>query len=433
MVQVISCTHQTTVILGMKRCIFTTDMKTANRYTLTAFLVFGLAQALFACEATPVIAGSRCDGIDNDCNGIVDDCVEDFRPPMIWCPGDVSVECPAGSFAPAADGLAGYARGKDDCGDVDITFTDVQEVTCGGISIERTWTATDACGKTATCLQLLTVTDTTPPTLECPSSVTIDLDADPTPKAGSRVGHATCIDECFEVKVTYTDEESSPCANTRIIVRSWVAADPCFNVVQAEQVITMSDNKPPILQIPDPVTLVCPEPIEPNATGYAQCSDPDAQISYTDEFTQGCGGTHVITRKWMASDSCGNIVSMPQIIHLIDLTSPLLDLSTSPIPGGLLKLNFAASDECASPSVFGMIDIEFDKIPVTNGKFVKLTHSDGPPTVLFDNGILVLTARSALLNVHASDGCNTTDMNIDLFAELEVHRENSPDEPSDID
>src|SRR5437899_13096414 len=43
-----------------------------------------------------------------------------------------------------------------------------------GVSvIDRTWTATDGCGNSASCLQRITVQDTTPPRLICPANQTM--------------------------------------------------------------------------------------------------------------------------------------------------------------------------------------------------------------------------------------------------------------------
>ena len=41
-------------------------------------------------------------------------------------------------------------------------------------TIERTWSATDDCGNTATCLQIIDVADDTPPVITCPADVNLD-------------------------------------------------------------------------------------------------------------------------------------------------------------------------------------------------------------------------------------------------------------------
>ena len=399
---------------------------------LTACLcVLGQAPAAWSCEPTELGPGSRCDGIDNDCNGEIDECNEDFRPPVLRCPMDVLVECPTDT-QPDRDSLIGYARATDDCGKAKLSYNDSRENMCGNIYIvSREWHAVDNCGNVSTCTQMITVMDNTPPTLSCPDSVTIELTANPAPNPDNEVGFATATDTCSEFEITFEDEEISPCAKIRVIIRTWIAKDACDNESRAEQIVTLTDTEPPVLQIPDPVTLECPADTDPGSdrnTGIARCNDASVEISFIDEVTKGCGITRIITRMWTATDACGNVTSAPQIITLIDVVSPAINVSTTAEDGGLIGLHFDATDDCISPSVFGMIDVGDDKIPVTDGKLLNLTRSSGPPSVRFDHGVLIIATETATLSVHASDGCNADTVELDLFGEQERHIEETSGE-----
>jgi VCBS repeat-containing protein len=89
--------------------------------------------------------------------------VVDTTPPSITCPADVILECPADTSPEAT----GYATGSDTCSDVTITYSDVVTPSCGDTeSTTRTWTAEDECGNTSSCVQTITVVDTTPPTID---------------------------------------------------------------------------------------------------------------------------------------------------------------------------------------------------------------------------------------------------------------------------
>jgi hypothetical protein len=105
----------------------------------------------------------------NTCHLIVD--IDDTRPPTITCPADFSVQCP--EDVPACD--PNDATASDNC-DPNPTITCSQGPLVGGIcggTVTNTYTATDDCGNTDTCTQVITVDDTMAPTITCPSDVEI--------------------------------------------------------------------------------------------------------------------------------------------------------------------------------------------------------------------------------------------------------------------
>jgi hypothetical protein len=78
-----------------------------------------------------------------------------YPPPVISCPGNKTVNCDA-STLPANTGTA---TATDSCpsGDPVITYSDSSTSANCPKTITRTWTATDQCGKTASCSQTITV------------------------------------------------------------------------------------------------------------------------------------------------------------------------------------------------------------------------------------------------------------------------------------
>jgi hypothetical protein len=86
--------------------------------------------------------------------------VQDTTPPDIICPPDVTLECPADTTQSAT----GKATATDTCGAATITHSDLWQPSCGNAgTLTRTWTATDESGNTSTCVQTITVVDTTQP------------------------------------------------------------------------------------------------------------------------------------------------------------------------------------------------------------------------------------------------------------------------------
>ena len=90
--------------------------------------------------------------------------VIDTTPPGIACPADVTIECDDS----ADPSNTGVAVSSDVC-DPDPTESFASLVTPGSCpqewTITRTWTATDDCGNTSSCVQTIEVEDTTPPEL----------------------------------------------------------------------------------------------------------------------------------------------------------------------------------------------------------------------------------------------------------------------------
>ena len=167
----------------------------------------------------------------------------DVTAPVISCPNDVTVECDA-----STDPLdTGEATASDRC-DTDPSIEYLDEETAGSclgeLLIDRRWTATDACGHSSVCTQVITVIDSTPPVISCPWDMTVECDESTAPSA---MGSATAIDSCDEgPSITMSDSaQSTGCAQESIISRTWTATDVCGNGVTCTQTIVVVDTTAP--------------------------------------------------------------------------------------------------------------------------------------------------------------------------------------------
>jgi hypothetical protein len=143
----------------------------------------GVATATDACS-TPTITSSLGAEVGTGCSRsrtrtytAIDACgntstcqqiftyIVDATPPVFTvCQADVTVEC----GSPTSTAALGSATATDGCGSTTVTADDAAPVQVGCQSvIVRTWTARDACGNTATCVQRILVIDNTPPTITC--------------------------------------------------------------------------------------------------------------------------------------------------------------------------------------------------------------------------------------------------------------------------
>jgi len=118
----------------------------------------------FTIERTFTVTDNA--GNSADCTQTIT--VFDDVAPTITCPDDVEVPFD-GSTEPDA---TGYAAAEDNCVEMTLDYSDetVDNV------ITRTWTATDACGNSASCDQIITVLPMPEPTLEAdPTSFDLTL------------------------------------------------------------------------------------------------------------------------------------------------------------------------------------------------------------------------------------------------------------------
>lgn len=256
--------------------------------------------------------------------------VRDITAPSITCPANKELQC-GDSTNPSN---TGEATATDSCSTVIITHTDTPiAANCTGrAGISRVWTATDSCSNSASCTQTITFVDNTPPTVTCPTAVTVQCASD-VPEADT--SSVTTSDNCGgTVTVRHVGDviSSQTCANQYTITRTYRGTDACGNHADCTQTITVNDTTPPEITCPANTTVECTGDTSPAATGSATASDNcggDVTITHSDSFAPGCGNTGVITRTWTAEDACHNTTTCPQTITVVDTTPPTISCPPS--------------------------------------------------------------------------------------------------------
>jgi gliding motility-associated-like protein len=249
-------------------------------------------------------------------------------PVITGVPGPITYSC--ASLVPVAQ--IGTVSVTDNCiGEVSVTVTDVTTPgSCTNkFTIARTWTAVDVCGNVSSATQIITVNDQTPPTItNVPGPVTYSCASE---VPAGQTASVTVSDNCSGlVSVTVTDVTTTgSCANKYIITRRWSATDICGNTSSATQTITVNDQTPPTISgIPGPATYSCAESVPVGQTASVTVSDNcsgSVTVSVTDVTTAGnCANKYIITRRWTATDVCGNISSATQTITVDDQTPPTI-------------------------------------------------------------------------------------------------------------
>jgi subtilisin-like proprotein convertase family protein len=266
--------------------------------------------ASFSCATVPnphpvVLTVTDAAGNFNTCTTTVQ--ITNVSAPTISCPAAITVACNVFVASnPATSG--GSATAMTACGPVAATYTDV---TVSGVNncrtINRTWSASTA-GGTATCLQVITVTDNSPATLVgVPANTTAQACAVPAPAT------VTASDNCATPGVTYGEtstQDPNPALNGHYnytVTRTWSTTDGCQSVpTTASQTITVVDNTLPIMAIPNPLVVntdpsACNANLNINLLQYISDCAADQYLTVTNNAPSG-NGSNLITGVYAIGD-----------------------------------------------------------------------------------------------------------------------------------
>ena len=194
--------------------------------------------------------------------------VDTTAPVLSSYPEDMTVSCD--DIPAAADVTV-----TDNCDDnVEIDYS--TETIPGDCvySIERTWSAVDACGNSVSHTQTITVVDTTAPIFDAssvPADMTVECDDVPAPAS------PTASDNCQDnVSISLSESEvAGECSGEKTITRTWTANDGCGNTASVSQTISLIDTTAPTFdEQPEDETYVCGDeiPAAPELTATDNCS-----------------------------------------------------------------------------------------------------------------------------------------------------------------
>jgi len=195
--------------------------------------------------------------------------IVDTTLPVITCPANVTLECPADISVEAN----GSATAGDVCGTVTVTHSDQWQAGCGNTgTLTRTWTATDECGNSSSCVQTITVVDTTPPEFSLSVSPTVLWPAnhkmvlitptwtvsdicDDSPEVSlvsitmneydeaTGSGHTTDDIQIGDDGSIYLRAERSGKGNDRVYTITYRAVDDCGNATESSATVTVPHDQ----------------------------------------------------------------------------------------------------------------------------------------------------------------------------------------------
>ncbi len=247
--------------------------------------------------------------------------VNDTLDPVSTAPSDTTVNC-AGDV-PVADPSSVITA--DNCGVQSVSF--VQDVSDGlscPETITRTYQVTDSCGNTQNVTQAITVLDTIAPVAVAPADINVSCYSNIPAPDSSVVTGAT--DNCGVQSISFVSDVNvgSGCPDT--VLRTYQVADACGNTVNISQNIIINDVTPPTAGDPDPVTVNCYSNIPAPDTAVVKNPSDNcgvADINFVSDVSDGMSCPETITRTYEVLDSCGNSVTVTQLITVNDTIAPV--------------------------------------------------------------------------------------------------------------
>ena len=226
----------------------------------------------------------------------------DTEAPVITCPPTVTIECDQ-TPTPA---LTGQATATDNCG-VYISFTDViVPGPCPGeYTINRTWVATDSCGNSDQCLQIINVVDTEPPVVTCVvTDLVLECDQDYAAEINTWITNTTndlyanASDNCGTISIVDDWNGALPtvdCNGSSGLIVTFTISDDCNNDTTCTGLIIIDDTQPPVVNcIASDLILECGDDYLALISAWISTTETDLLNAATD----ACGGPLTVTNDW---------------------------------------------------------------------------------------------------------------------------------------
>lgn len=257
--------------------------------------------------------------------------VRDCEPPTCTAPAALELECtsPCG-VDPADPRVASWlaaASASDNCAGATLSHTLPAALGAGcgpGGATEVVFHVADAAGYAATCSGVITVVDTTPPTVTCPAPIELECQGPggipiSDPRVQVFLAAASASDACGATALAHDAPALLPsaCGPGATTIIRFTGGDGCGLESTCETSITVVDRTAPSAVCPAPTTIEC------SAKGGVPATDPRVAAFL------GSGS---------AGDTCGAAA-------ITAVAPPFLPAGCS--PGRATPIDFTATDACS--------------------------------------------------------------------------------------
>ena len=180
-----------------------------------------------------------------------------------------------------------------------------------------TWTATDTSGNSASDTQLVTVVDTTAPSIDNPASIVIE--ATGLHDNVVDLGMIITDDNVGVLAIENDAPEFFPLGETIV---TWTAKDNAGNMATVQQEVSLVDTTVPSIALPSDIKV---EAVSSDSNIIEIGDAIGSDIVEIDEITNDAPelfplGETIVT--WTATDTSGNSASDTQLVTVVDTTAP---------------------------------------------------------------------------------------------------------------
>ena len=277
----------------------------------------------------------------NFTTGIQHVTIEDTTEPVLHVPEDKTIEATA-ILTPVDIGKATAT----DIFTVKTSNNDIKYYPFGVTEVE--WKARDENNNETSRIQKIKIIDTTAPVISVPPDVTVEATGEKTPV---ELGKFEASD-IFAVTITNNAPKDGFAVGTFDVI--WTATDSNGNSSSGTQNVTVKDTTPPVLKVPNNITVEATAVKTPVDIGQATATD----LFKVRILNNGIGayplGRTIVT--WTAIDEHNNITEGTQEITVTDKTAPVVIPPPDMTFEATAKMTEAA--QIGSPTVIDIFKIK---------------------------------------------------------------------------